>query len=198
MFEVFNRRISYVVCDECKHIKLLESIPKEEQIVINGITKRVCRGCNSPFIPNRKTHQYCSKKCIIKDPNVIQKISEGGKKSASVQSKKRRSKNEKMFASLCVDQFSHVLTNKPIFNGWDADIIIEDIKTAILWNGKWHYEKITEKHSVKQVQNRDKIKINEIKNLGYTPYVIKDMGKFNPTFVQEQFKKFMQGIQLVK
>lgn len=38
-----------------------------------------------------------------------------------------------------------------MFNGWDADIIIEDLKIAILWNGKWHYEKITEKHSVSQV-----------------------------------------------
>ena len=32
-----------------------------------------------------------------------------------------------------------------IFNGWDADIILTDLKIAILWNGKWHYEKLTKK-----------------------------------------------------
>lgn len=49
-----------------------------------------------------------------------------------------------------------------MFNGWDADIIIPNIKVAVLWNGKWHYEQIKKGHSVKQVQNRDKIKLKEI------------------------------------
>ena len=80
-----------------------------------------------------------------------------------------------------------------MFNGWDADVIIEDIKTAILWNGKWHYVQLTEKHSVKQVQNRDSIKIEEIIKSGYTPYIIKDMGKYNPAFVEEEFNKFIAG-----
>ena len=37
-----------------------------------------------------------------------------------------------------------------------------------------HYNKIKKKHSVKQVQNRDRIKIKEIISCGYVPYVIKD------------------------
>ena len=49
------------------------------------------------------------------------------------------------------------------------------MKIAILWNE----EKITKKHSIKQVQNRDIIKIKEIEKLGYTSYVIKDMGKYD-------------------
>jgi hypothetical protein len=59
-----------------------------------------------------------------------------------------------------------------------------------MWNGVWHYKKITEKHSVEQVQNRDRIKIKEIKKCGYEPYIIKDMGKYNPQFVEEEFEKF--------
>ena len=60
-----------------------------------------------------------------------------------------------------------------MFNGWDADIVIEDIKTAVLWNGIWHYKKITKKHSVAQVQNRDKIKIDEIKKGDIIPMSLK-------------------------
>ncbi len=39
--------------------------------------------------------------------------------------------------------------------------------------------------------NRDKIKIKEIINCGYTPYIIKDMGKYDPKFVEEEFNKFI-------
>ena len=105
----------------------------------------------------------------------------------------RRSKNEKLFCELCEQHFTNVENNKPIFNGWDADIIVHDNKTAVLWNGKWHYEKLTEKHSVSQVQNRDRIKMTEITKFGYTPYVIKDMGKFDEEFVKSEFQKFIAG-----
>jgi G:T-mismatch repair DNA endonuclease (very short patch repair protein) len=106
----------------------------------------------------------------------------------------KRSKNEIYFASLCKSKFKKVVTNEQKFNGWDADVIIEDLKIAVLWNGKWHYEKITESHSLRQVQNRDKIKLKEINKAGYTSYVIKDMGKENKAFVEEEFKKFIKYI----
>jgi hypothetical protein len=81
-----------------------------------------------------------------------------------------------------------------MFNGWDADIIIPILKIAILWNGKWHYEKLMKEHSLEQVQNRDIIKIKEIKKLGFTPYIIKDMGRYNKNFVEKEFQKFLGGI----
>lgn len=87
-----------------------------------------------------------------------------------------------------------------MFNDWDADVIVEDFKITIMWNGKWHYEKLMEGHSVKQVQNRDKIKIKEIKNCGYIPYVIKDLGEHNKQFVEgkfEEFKKYRAVEKLV-
>lgn len=108
----------------------------------------------------------------------------------------RRSKNEIYFAKLCKEYFKNVKTNEKIFNGWDADVIIEDIKTAVLWNGRWHYEKIMEGHSLEQVQNRDRIKLNEIKKAGYTPYIIKDMGKHDPDFVKEKFEEFLKSTSI--
>lgn len=120
------------------------------------------------------------------------KLSEAARKGVAIQSERRRSKNEIAFCSLCEQYFSNVEHNVPIFNGWDADVIIHDIKYAVLWNGKWHYEKITKSHSIEQVQNRDHIKINEIIKYGYTPYIIKDVGKHRKSFVREEFDKFIR------
>lgn len=112
-----------------------------------------------------------------------------GKLSAVSQS--RRSKNEIHFANLCKTKFGEIKTNKPMFNGWDADIILPQQKIAILWNGVWHRKKITKQHSVKQVQNRDKIKLKEIQKCGYTPYVIEDNGGKNKSFVETEFNKLL-------
>ena len=125
---------------------------------------------------------------------MLYRLSEAGKKSANSQKDVRRSKNEIEFCKLCESKFDLVRHNESIFNGWDADILIYDIKLAILWNGKWHYEKITKQHSVEQVQNRDKIKIKEIQKHNWTPYIIKDMGKYNLSFVRQEFDKLLKYI----
>lgn len=119
----------------------------------------------------------------------------GGCKGIQHQGDLRRSKNEIEFCKLCEEYFGNVKHNESIFNGWDADIIIEDIKFAVLWNGPWHYKQITKSHSVKQTQNRDKIKIKEIKESGWTPYIIKDMGKANKDFVKEKFDEFLKYLK---
>jgi hypothetical protein len=119
----------------------------------------------------------------------------GGCKGIQHQGDLRRSKNEIEFCKLCEEYFNNVKHNECIFNGWDADIIIEDIKFAVLWNGPWHYKQITKSHSVKQIQNRDKIKIKEIKESGWTPYIIKDMGKANKDFVKEKFDEFLKYLK---
>lgn len=92
---------------------------------------------------------------------------------------------------MCESYFKNVKNNQPIFNGWDADIIIEDLKIAVLWNGIWHYKQISKKQSLEQVQSRDKIKLKEIETCGYKAYIIKDMGKYNPIFVKDEFDKFL-------
>lgn len=117
-------------------------------------------------------------------------------KSVKVQKEIRRSKNEMLFCEYCEKHFNEVKHNESIFNGWDADVIIEDNKYAVLWNGRWHYDELSKTTSLKQIQNRDKIKLKEIIKCGYKPYVIKDMGSYNPIFVKEQFDKFLENIRL--
>jgi len=169
----------------CMCINCLGESKKTKNIVFES----ECSICGKTFTHKNK-RKTCGNSCFKLT------LSNGGKKSVNTQKESRRSKNEKHFAELCEDRFNKVLTNEPIFSGWDADVIIEDLKVAVLWNGKWHYEKITESHSVKQVQNRDKIKIKEIRKMGYKPYVIKDMGREDSTFVKEKFLEFLssQGI----
>lgn len=154
------------------------------------VYEKICICCNEKFSTKKYQKKCCSDLCIKK-----KKITNGSKGGAnSVLCQSRRSKNEIYFGELCKKKFNIVEFNKPIFNGWDADVIVEDFKIAILWNGKWHYEKITNSHSVAQVQNRDKIKIKEIIKLGYEPYIIKDMGRYKKKFVEEQFDIFEKHI----
>lgn len=162
-----------------------------------------CEKCYPKYPSGRPKDQPKIKDCIIcgleifsskaKYCDKCRKIrqSEAGRKSAEAQTANKRSKNEIYFAELCKEKFSEVLENAPIFNGWDADVIIPELSIAILWNGIWHHKKIREKHSLRQVQSRDKIKIKEIKKLNYIPYVIDDLGRYNPEFVEEKFEEFL-------
>lgn len=175
---------------------------KKERDSTSRFIERTCLICGKEYTLQNEgsTRMFCSKECLNEYRNnrkkylseeTIKKLSAGGRHSADVQRENKRSKNEKCFYELCKKHFNNVKHNEPIFNGWDADVIIEDIKVAVLWNGKWHYQKLKKNHSVEQVQNRDRIKIKEIENCGYIPYVIKDMGKHKPQFVEDEFKKFI-------
>jgi hypothetical protein len=106
----------------------------------------------------------------------------------------RRSKNEIYFAELCASKFN-VKLNEPMFNGWDADVILDDQKVAVLWNGVWHYKQIGNSR-LQQIQNRDKIKIGEIEKAGYTSYIVMDMGGENKKFVESEFNKFRAWLKL--
>lgn len=189
-----NKSCAIAYGNSHKAPRTIESRQKTSNSIKNSIKKQrklyTCLVCNKQYFYFKDiigcTKKICSNECKIyyynhrKDflsDDAINKMSNGGKHSCSVQSEYRRSKNEKLFCSLCEKKFNikNVLHNKSLFNGWDADIIILNIKYAILWNGKWHYEQIKKQHSVKQVQNRDIIKINEIKKCGWTPYIINKM-----------------------
>jgi len=161
-----------------------------------------CKVCSKKYHLNKNgsTRSCCSKECSHEYKNnikkylseeIIEKLRNGGQISAVIQGDKKRSKNEIHFCELCEKHFKNVKHNERLFNGWDADVIIEDIKYAIMWNGIWHYKKITNSHSLEKTEERDKLKINEIKNCGYTPYIIKDMGRYDTKFVEEEFQKFI-------
>lgn len=97
---------------------------------------------------------------------------EAGKASAA--SRKKVSKQEKELADLCKMHFD-ILENEVMFEGWDADILIPLHKTAILWNGPWHYKEMGMKnHSLKQVVNRDIIKIDCFERNGWNVLVFED------------------------
>lgn len=138
--------------------------PKPENIKPAFTLISFCKICSKPIKGKRVT---CSNECLNLRYQQI------GKHNAAKQIK--CSKDEIALYELCLKHFNNVEHNQPMFEGWDADIIIHDTKTAILWNGRWHYEETGLKnHSLKQVQNRDRIKINIIKNMGWTPIIFED------------------------
>lgn len=148
-----------------------------------------CSICGKDIPYELRHRKTCSEECLKKS------LSNAGKTSSSRVIK--RSKSEIEFCNLCEEYFGKdkVIHNEPMFNGWDADIIIPELKIAILWNGPWHYRKVTKKHNLIQVQNRDKIKIKEIKSCGYIPYIIKDTGKYNKNKINKEFNKFIEYIK---
>ncbi len=158
--------------------------------------KYFCKKCGRKLSKKTKTG-YC-KKCVQSTDAMRLKSHYAGLKSVAIQKQTRRSKNEIAFCELCKSYFKEVRNNEPIFNGWDADIIIDDVKIAVLWNGLWHYQKITSKHSVEAVQNRDRIKIKEIQKCGYIPYIIKDIGKYNIKKVNNEFKNFIIFVKSIE
>ncbi len=185
--------VKEVACDDCQagflsskfagKIRCLDCRQKHEKIRGEEILNTTCR-CGSHFLKKRSsTRKLC-------DACRREVLSKSGRLSGV-----SRSKNEIAFADMCIRHFHEVDTNAPIFNGWDADVIIHDLKIAVLWNGPWHRKKIKSKHSVLQVQNRDKIKIKEIRSAGYLPYVIDDPGKADDWFVRSEFSRFMELVR---
>lgn len=160
---------------------------------MNEISKvKICNICECEYHSRRKTSITCGTSCSSKYRNKKYDVArKGGLKSAANQ--QRRSKNEIYFFELCCKYYKNVKHNVAMFNGWDADIVIEDLKCAVLWNGAWHYKQISKSQSLSQIQNRDRLKLIEINKCGYFPYVIVDMGKYDAAFVEFEFNKFVAG-----
>lgn len=176
----------------------ISTFQKQNTIVsLDAMYKTIeCKICGIGFTLKgcRDQRTICSDICRRKMSSISGKI--GGRNSQA--NCPRRSKGEILFYDLCVKYFSdtEVLSNQQLFkdnndNYWDADIIIPKYKLAICYNGIWHYEQVRTKHSLKQVQSRDRIKSKIIFNNGYIEYIIKDLGKFDQMFVYEQFHIFI-------
>lgn len=140
------------------------TLVKEKHGRIKYTSVKQCVVCNTYHPHKSKT---CSRECYLSLLSTLGK---------QCQSRfPRRSKQEIELFELCKHVFVRVTHNEPLVNGWDADIIIHDTKTAILWNGPWHYKHMPGlKHSLSQVQNRDKIKIKELQTNGWTVLVFED------------------------
>jgi hypothetical protein len=154
----------------------------------------ICVMCKIEFKPKKSKTKLCSRKCahnLSRTDEYIKRSVLHGRMTAAQQCK--RGKNEIYFSELCAKEFE-ITTNEPFFDGWDADVIIHSEKTAILWNGIWHYKQLAKTQSLKQIQARDMVKTAIIKKYGYIPYVIKDMGRYDKGFVDQEFEifKFMR------
>lgn len=140
-----------------------------------------CKWCTNIFVhkPRRK---YCSDQCRLffrqyivsqRTQEIKDKMRAGSLKSAA--SRCIRSKDEILLYNLCCNEFQNVTHNTPLIDGWDADILLHDFKIAILWNGPWHYKQMPlSNHSLKQVQNRDSIKIKKFSKIGWKVLVYED------------------------
>jgi hypothetical protein len=190
-FATFNNHKRGPMKEETKR-KITESYKYRNNKHVIFLDTKNCKECGKIFEYNMYNNRgiyreikYCSNSCKGK---VGWRI--GGKAASAANV--RRSKNEIYFADLCIELLGEkeVLTNEPMFDGWDADVIIPKYKLAILWNGIWHYQKVREKHSLEQVQSRDRIKAKIIEKYNYELYIIKDMGRYNKKFVEEQFNTF--------
>ena len=186
--------IEDVKCHECRqkiHDIYLKNNPtitvKQLKNNIEEITTE-CTICGKTFYKLKKNkRKTCSNSCSIA---LINEATKNPTKFRTYIS--RRSKNEIHFAELCKTFYKDVLTNKPIFNGWDTDVILPHEKIAILWNGIWHHKKMKVEHSLELTQSNDKIRIQEITDVGFIPYIIDDFGGEDPKFVLEKFEEFKQ------
>lgn len=101
----------------------------------------VCKVCDTSFTRgwNKRHQQTCSRGCASTLRNNAGTARKAGLASAAKQASTRRSKNEMLFAALCAERFD-IITNKPMFDGWDADVIIPSLKIAVLWNGQANFK----------------------------------------------------------
>ena len=156
----------------------------------------ICLICCNPVTStaNRKT---CSRKCHIQ--SCKNSGSKGGlKASQSIFTKRGRSKNEVLFYKQIQQYFPLALHNKLMFGEYDADIIIEELKIAIHWNGPFHYRQIFSKDHYINIQKRDKLRYKAIQEAGYTNYIINDSNNrgFNTHKVKEEINIFLKKIAL--
>lgn len=168
----------------------LALINRKKSLVRYNNNQKSCVVCNKILTYEKRNKKTCGPDCL----KVIAKLSgqKGGLKSSQVRPK--RSKNEIAMYELCKSHFKNVTHNDPIFNGWDADILLHDYKIAILWNGDWHYQEMNcYNHSLEQVQNRDKHKSKLIKEAGWIEYIIKDTTK-EPTKPNDAFNLLLKYI----
>lgn len=161
----------------------------------NTITK-ICKDCGQPYPTTEYREEHKKYKGVCKSCS----FKRAGRFSASIRS--RTSRAERYFQELCRKEGYNILCNEPMFNGYDADVILPDYKVAVHWNGPWHYEGYIigiKDHSYKQVHNRDVYKYRKIEECGYKNYIIKYVEKYNGELIQKEFdtfKSFLKTLQV--
>jgi hypothetical protein len=194
-------RIKKVKCNEC-NVLYDTGITSSSCLCKDCKEKRTeeleCKNCNTKFDyklkHGKRKKKYCSNKC--KNEYLLEfRRNQGFELSKNIV---KRSKDEIALFNLC-EQLDYCIThNEPVIEGygWDADIIIRDIKVAILWNGPWHYREMNiGNHSLKQVKNRDRIKTKLFEENGWKVYVFEDRDYTPETAFIEVNKYLTEMIQ---
>jgi very-short-patch-repair endonuclease len=195
------KRVNSIKCNtvikitkSSKHNILIRNIRpiiiKEEKPKFTSIEFKTCSYCTTPFcVKLWSGKKCCSSEC---SKNALQRA---GKKSAAT--RKTRSVDEIRLFDLCARAFKSVRHNEQLRDGWDADVIIDDYKLAILWNGPWHYRDMPGlKHSLSQVQNRDRIKKKVLEKDGWTVLMFEDR-HYTPESAFEEINQFYRPINLL-
>lgn len=171
-------------------------------------TTRICEWCKNEYNPKRLEQRFCSRKCanlfLNKDKDVnFLRSQKGG--NNSMLTLNRRSKAEIYFSELCIEYFTKpaVTCNEQFFidkNGgkWDADIILHHLKIAILYNGIFHYKKVYKDQKLERMIAKDRLKEKIIVDNGYTYYTVKDLGRFNKNFAENEFNLFIHKLHFKK
>jgi hypothetical protein len=149
----------------------------------------------------RDLERFLSGKAICHHDGCLNAVHKSGASVCATckANKTARSLNEIGFGKLCSERWECNF-NRPMFGEtkWDADIIIPELKIAILWNGIWHYKDLgfcIKNTSLSQTQNRDRLKIKAIIEAGWTPYLIQDLGRFNQEKVNYEFGAFLSYLK---
>lgn len=153
---------------------------------------RLCVICNSE-ITVKRFRKTCSDKCLSERNKITG--SQGGKKSSqSPFTRRGRSRNEIYMYEQLLKYFPKALHNKRMFGEFDADIIIEELKVAIHWNGPLHYKPLFGEVLLENIQKRDVLRYGAIEQAGYTNWIIDDINNtgFNPDKVQKELIKFLK------
>ena len=130
-----------------------------------------CLVCGNDLKGASRRTKTCSHECL----KVF--FFEHGKKAGQNSKKNvvKRSRDEIALYQFCCSLWPDATHNEIIKDGWNADIVVQSYKTAILWNGPWHYKQLNmSNHSLLQVQTRDRIKTELFQKNGWRVFVFED------------------------
>ena len=162
---------------------------RKQPMIKNGIYDCECKICKKKFGHHSHRKKSCSEKCR----KILQ--SQTNKQNQLCNKKIIRSKNEILMFEKIKQIFPDAINNEFIFNGFDADIIIPRLKCCLHWNGIHHDKAIYPDQVLKETKKKDIKRYNEIEKHGYTNYIIKDIGSFNPEKVEHELRMFSDYLE---
>lgn len=109
-----------------------------------------------------------------------------------------RSKAESMLENALKLEFINIkflFNSRMILSGnKELDVYIPTLKTAIEWNGIYHYANFRGDEFLQKTQKQDLEKINECKKLGIDLYIVKDLKSSNK-FIKQEIEKIINYIK---